>query len=157
MKYCEKCGTKLVDEALFCSKCGNRVATPEVEEPVQEEASVKPVMEEAPAENSQPVKKTRKATPIHEQKIKEFLPVTLALIVASIIIWIINSVGSLSGVAKIAPLLIFMMLSVFLAVMSMIRGVKTLLRAKYLIGVLSLVLFVLLFTCFIIDFVFLVG
>ena len=29
MKYCRKCGTKMSDDALFCSKCGGKVIEPE--------------------------------------------------------------------------------------------------------------------------------
>lgn len=158
MKYCTKCSAPMNDDALFCPKCGNKV------EEVKEENFVLPtVEEEKPVEE----KETPQVNPnakvkgqrvsIHEQKVSSFLPVPLALIACSIAIWIINTVGNTSGITRIFPLLIFMFLSGFLSVMSMIRAVKTLKRKIYFKAALSFVLFALLVTCLIIDFVFLVN
>ena len=151
MKYCEKCGAEMNDDALFCSKCGAKVEVKQEEKPAEESTpEVEQVKESAPKQ------KIKQKTAIHEQKVKEFLPVSAALIVCSIIIWIINSVGHLTGIAHVMPLLIFMLLSGFLAAISMIRAVKTLRRKIYFNSVLSFVLFALLLTCLIIDFVILI-
>ena len=156
MKYCTKCGAQMNDDALFCPKCGTKFEEV-IEESNQEAIEEKPV---APEETSKPkpnAKVKGKATPLHEQKVKEFLPVPLALIGCSIALWIINAVGSPTGIVKIMPLLLFMMLSIFLGVMSLIRGIKTINRKIYFNAALSFTLLVLLFTCLIIDFVFLIG
>lgn len=175
MKYCTKCGQELNDDALFCSRCGAKVEEVKeekvtdifVEKPAEEEEKPAPV-EEKPvvveeAIKEEPVKvakpNARVKGPrlsIHEQPIKSFLPAPLALIVCSIAIWIINAVGNTSGIGRVLPLLLFMFLSGFFAVMSMIRAVKTIKRQLYFKAALSFVLFALLVTCFIIDFVFLV-
>ena len=158
MKYCTKCGAPMNDDALFCPKCGNKV------EEVKEENFVLPTVEEekpveekeAPQANPNAKVKGQRVS-IHEQKVSSFLPVPLALIACSIAIWIINTVGNTSGITRIFPLLLFMFLSGFLSVMSMIRAVKTLKRKIYFKAALSFVLFALLVTCLIIDFVFLVN
>lgn len=35
--YCPKCGTENADDAIFCSKCGNKLVTVTSEEPTQTE------------------------------------------------------------------------------------------------------------------------
>lgn len=154
MKYCRNCGSPMNDEDLFCSKCGTRVNEP-IEESNNQEVYEEPIFEEEVEEVT--TSSTKKGTALHEQKVKEFLPVPLALIGCSIILWIINSVGNTSGIARIMPLLIFMALSGFLGALSMIRAVKTFNRKIYFNAALSFVLFILLVTCLIIDFVFLVN
>ena len=142
------------DDALFCPKCGTKV-----EEVVEEKITPQPVEEKQTPNEEVPktnVKIKGQRVSIHEQPVKQFLPVPLALIGCSIALWIINTVGNTSGSTRIFPLLLFMFLSGFLAVMSMIRAVKTLNRKIYFKAALSFVLFALLVTCFIIDFVFLV-
>ena len=154
MKYCTKCGAQMNDDALFCPKCGSKV-----EEVVEEKITSQPV-EEKQAPNEKAPKTNAKIkgqrVSIHEQPVKQFLPVPLALIACSIALWIINAVGNTSGIGRIFPLLIFMFLSGFLSVMSMIRAVKTLKRKIYFKAALSFVLFALLVTCLIIDFVYLI-
>lgn len=155
MKYCTKCGAPMNDDALFCPKCGTKV-----EEVVKNNAD-QVAIEEKPIEtNEQPEKNKGKIKgqkiPLHEQKVSSFLPVPLALIACSIALWIINAVGNTSGFTRVFPLLLFMGLSVFLSVMSMIRAVKTLNRKIYFKSALSFVLFALLLTCIVIDFIFLI-
>ncbi len=155
MKYCTKCGAPMNDDALFCPKCGTKV-----EEIVEEKVAPQSV-EEKPVANQEPPKTNAKVkgarVSIHEQPVKQFLPVPLALIGCSIALWIINAVGNTSGITRIMPLLIFMFLSGFLGVMSLIRGIKTINRKLYFKAALSFVLFALLVTCLIIDFIFLVN
>ena len=155
MKYCTKCGAPMNDDALFCPKCGTKV-----EEVIEEKSTTQPVeeksapKEEAPKTNAK-VKGARVS--IHEQTVKQFLPVPLALIGCSIALWIVNAIGNTSGITRVMPLLLFMFLSGFLSVMSMIRAIKTLKRQLYFKAALSFVLFALLVTCLIIDFIFLVN
>ena len=166
MKYCTKCGAPMNDDALFCPKCGTKVEEvieeKVVPQPVEEKPAEKPV-EEKPVANQEPPKTNANAKvkgarlSIHEQPVKQFLPVPLALIGCSIALWIINAVGNTSGITRVMPLLIFMFLSGFLGVMSLIRGIKTINRKLYLKAALSFVLFALLVTCLIIDFIFLVN
>lgn len=154
MKYCTKCGAQMNDDALFCPKCGTKV-----EEVIEEKSTTQPTIEkpttneEAPKTNAK-VKGARVS--IHEQPVKQFLPVPLALIGCSIALWIVNAVGNTSGITRVFPLLLFMFLSGFLGVMSLIRGIKTIKRQLYFKSALSFVLFALLVTCLIIDFVFLI-
>ena len=35
MKYCENCGAKLEDDALFCGECGAKVEKKTMEQPTQ--------------------------------------------------------------------------------------------------------------------------
>ena len=166
MKYCTKCGAPMNDDALFCPKCGSKVEEvieeKVVPQPVEEKPAEKPV-EEKPVANQEPPKTNANAKvkgarlSIHEQPVKQFLPVPLALIGCSIALWIINALGNTSGITRIMPLLIFMFLSGFLGVMSLIRGIKTINRKLYFKAALSFVLFALLVTCLIIDFIFLVN
>lgn len=155
MKYCTKCGAPMNDDALFCPKCGTKV-----EEVIEEKSSTQPVEEKsvpnegAPKTNAK-VKGARVS--IHEQPVKQFLPLPLALIVCSIALWIVNAVGNTSGITRVMPLLIFMLLSGFLGVMSLIRAINTIKRQLYFKSALSFVLFALLVTCLIIDFIFLVN
>ena len=157
MKYCTKCGAPMNDDALFCPKCGTKV------EEVVEEKVAPQLVEEKPVANQEPPKTNANAKvkgarlSIHEQPVKQFLPVPLALIGCSIALWIINALGNTSGITRIMPLLIFMFLSGFLGVMSLIRGIKTINRKLYFKAALSFVLFALLVTCLIIDFIFLVN
>lgn len=142
------------DDALFCPKCGTKV-----EEVIEEKSTTQPVEEksapneEAPKANAR-VKGARIS--VHEQPVKQFLPVPLALIGCSIALWIVNAVGNTSGITRVMPLLIFMFLSGFLGVMSLIRAIKTIKRQLYFKFALSLVLFILLVTCLIIDFIYLI-
>lgn len=147
MKYCTKCGAQMDDDALFCPKCGTKV-----EEVAEDKPAPQPV-EESPKTNAK-VKGARVS--IHEQTVKQFLPLPLALIACSIALWIINAVGNTSGIARVMPLLLFMFLSGFLGVMSLIRAIKTMKMQLYFKSALSFVLFALLVTCLIIDFVFLI-
>lgn len=109
--------------------------------------------------NTNDGKKIKKRVSIHEQKIKEFLPIALAIIGCSIIFWMIDQLAPLdpTAITRIFPYLIFLFITIFNAVMSMIRAVKTLKRKIYLKSVLSFVLFGLLVTCALIDFIFLVN
>jgi len=155
MKYCTKCGAQMNDDALFCPKCGTKV-----EEVIEKQSAPRPTEdktffnEETPKTNAK-VKGARLS--VHEQPVKQFLPVPLALIVCSIALWIVNAVGNTSGITRVMPLLIFMFLSGFLGVMSLIRAIKTIKRQLYFKSALSFVLFALLVTCLIIDFIFLVN
>ncbi|MBQ7996026.1 MAG: zinc-ribbon domain-containing protein [Bacilli bacterium] len=166
MKYCTKCGAPMGDDALFCPKCGTKVEEVVIEKPAPQPAEEKPTeqpKQEKPVANQESPKTNANAkikgarVPIHEQPVKQFLPVPLALIGCSIALWIINAVGNTSGITRIMPLLIFMFLSGFLGVMSLVRAIKTIKRQIYFKAALSFVLFVLLVTCFIIDFVFLIN
>ena len=154
MKYCTKCGAQMNDDALFCPKCGTKV-----EEIVEDKIAPQPV-EEKPVINEETPKTNAKIkgqrVSIHEQPVKQFLPLPLVLIGCSIALWIINTVGNTSGITRVMPLLIFMFLSGFLGVMSLIRAIKTIKRQLYFKSALSFVLFALLVTCLIIDFVFLI-
>ena len=104
-------------------------------------------------------KKTKKRVSIHEETIKQFLPVPLVLIGCTIIFWIIDKCAPLNptAITRIFPLLLFMFISIFYSVMSMIRAIKTLNRKLYLKSALAFVLFGLLVTCALIDFIFLVN
>ena len=165
MKYCTKCGAKMNDDAIFCSKCGAKfddVVGPSNYQTAEEGPAVnqeppKPAVNQEPPKPAESAKAKEPRAPLYEQKVRAFLPVPLALIGCSIVIWIIDSVGNTSGITRILPLIIFMLLSAFLAVMSMIRAVKTLNRKIYFKSALSFVLFALLVTCLIIDFVFLIN
>ena len=166
MKYCTKCGAPMNDDALFCPKCGARVEEvveekvapqPVEEKPTEQPIQEKPVANQEPPKTNANVKVKGARLSIHEQPVKQFLPVPLALIGCSIALWIINALGNTSGITRIMPLLIFMFLSGFLGVMSMIRAIKTIKRQLYFKAALSFVLFALLVTCFIIDFIFLVN
>lgn len=143
------------DDALFCPKCGTKV-----EEVIEKQPTPQPVEDkssfyvETPKTNAK-VKGQRVS--VHEQPVKQFLPLPLALIGCSIALWIVNAVGNTSGITRVMPLLIFMFLSGFLGVMSLIRAIKTIKRQLYFKSALSLVLFILLVTCLIIDFIFLIN
>lgn len=155
MKYCAKCGAPMNDDALFCSKCGAKF-----EEVVEQKQEEKPVANEQQVVQEQPSGKRvvkRAATPIYEQKIREFAPMSIAIVVCSMAMWILNATLHPSGITKVMPLLLFMLFCALYAVMSMVRAVKTLTRKMYLKSVLSFVFFGLLFVCFIINFVFLVS
>ena len=179
MKYCENCGAQMNDNALFCSQCGHKVQEikqeapkeevkveeikveeTKVEQPVvKEEAKVEPEIkaQEAPAQEAQPAKAARKAPPIYEQKVREFLPISLVIIGCSIIFWIVDKFGHPTGITRIFPYLIFMLITIFYSVLSMMRAVKTLNRKMYFKAGLSFALFGLLVPCAFIDFIFLVS
>lgn len=157
MKYCTKCGAPMGDDALFCPKCGAKVEEVVIEKPAPQSVEEKPASNEETPKTNANVKVKGARLSIHEQPVKQFLPVPLALIGCSIALWIINAVGNTSGITRIMPLLIFMFLSGFLGAMSLIRGIKTIKRKLYFKAALSFVLFVLLVTCLIIDFIFLVN
>ena len=142
------------DDALFCPKCGTKVEEVVEDKPAPQPATEKPVINEETPKTNAKVKGARVS--IHEQPVKQFLPVPLALIGCSIALWIINAVGNTSGFTRAFPLLLFMFLSGFLSVMSMIRAIKTIKRQLYFKSALSFVLFALLVTCLIIDFIFLI-
>lgn len=153
MKYCTKCGAQMNDDALFCSKCGAKVEEGAEQQPAS-------VAEAPKVEPSKPVKTRTRAqiqrVPLEEQSEKQFLPVPLALLGCSIVIWIINGVASTSGITRIMPLVLFMLLSGFFGAMSIIRALKTYKKELYFRAALAFVLFILLVTSFIIDFVFLI-
>ena len=166
MKFCTKCGAPMGDDALFCPKCGAKVEEvveekvapqPVEEKPTEQPIQEKPVANQEPPKTNANVKVKGARLSIHEQPVKQFLPVPLALIGCSIALWIINALGNTSGITRIMPLLIFMFLSGFLGVMSLIRAIKTIKRQLYFKAALSFVLFALLVTCLIIDFIFLVN
>lgn len=151
MKFCTKCGAPMNDDALFCPKCGTKV-----KEVIEEKSTTQPIEEKsAPYEETPKInaKVNGARVSIHEQPVKQFLPAPLALIGCSIVLWIVNAVGNTSGITRVMPLLIFMLLSGFLSVMSMIRAIETLKRQLYFKSALSFVLFALLVTCLIIDFI----
>ena len=152
MKYCIKCGAELPDGAMFCPKCGEKVSQVENNNKKQE------ILHQT-STNSLPnnSKTTIKAKPIEEQKAKEFLPPPLALIACSIIVWILNGTVGPSGIAKIMPLILFVLLSGFFSAIQIYRAIKTYKKEMYFEACLSLVLGVLLFVCLIMNFIFLVS
>ena len=165
MKYCTKCGAPMNDDALFCPQCGTKVVEVFVEqksEPINEQtvaeeprvfegSNEQPAVAQTQNGDSLEKKKTKERTPLYEQSLKEILPVPIALIVCSIALWIVIAVGNPTGITRIFPLLLFMLISALLSAMSMIRAVKSLTRKLYFKSVLSFVLFGLLVTCFFID------
>ncbi len=85
------------------------------------------------------------------------MPPPLALIVGSIVLWILNATLYPTGIAKVGPLLIFMLIPGVFGAISMVRAIKCLTRKIYYKSVLSFVFFGLLVACFFIDFVVLVS
>ena len=147
MKYCTECGAAMNDDDLFCPKCGAKVDETALE-------TTSPSPKEAAKPNAK-IKGAR--VPLEEQKVKEFLPLPLALIACSIAIWIVDAIASLTGIPKIMPLIIFILLSGLLGGMSLARAIKTLRKQNYFNSALSFVLFALLAVCLIVDFTFLLG
>lgn len=130
------------------------------EKTVNENNSKNPEINDVKEElNTNSGKKTKQRVAIHEQKVKDFLPVSLIIIGGSIILWIINKMipHNFSVFADVFPFLLFLFMTIAYSVMSMIRAIKTLKRKIYFISVLSFVIFGLLVTCAIIDFIFLVN
>lgn len=130
------------------------------EKTVNENSSKNPEINDVKEEpNINSGKKTKQRVAIHEQKVKDFLPVSLIIIGGSIILWIINKMipHDFSVFADLFPFLLFLFMTIAYSVMSMIRAIKTLKRKIYFISVLSFVIFGLLVTCAIIDFIFLVN
>ena len=152
MKYCQKCGAKMDDDALFCPKCGTKVSEIVEDEPKKEE---QPVVAEEVTEKKQTKKAA--ATPLYDQKMMEIIPMPIAVIVCSIVMWIITVTLHPTGIMHIMPLLLFMLFCVLYCVMNMVRAIKCLIRKMFLKAVLSFVFFGLLFTCLIINFAFLVA
>lgn len=153
MKYCTKCGAKMNDDALFCPKCGTKVEEVVNEKPSEQPVEEKPVVNNEVPQNNANAKIKGKAIPLYEQKVRDIILLPIVIIVCSIALWIVNAVGHPTGVGKVFPLFIFIGISAFYAVMSMIRAVKTLTRKIYFKSVLSFVFFGLLFVCIIIDIV----
>ncbi len=148
---------KTVNEA---SKENIKETAVEEKEKVAEENTTKEtVIEEHKEIQANNGKKTKKRVSIHEETIKQFLPVPLVLIGCTIVFWIIDKKAPLdpTAITRIFPLLLFMFISIFYSVMSMIRAIKTLKRKIYLKSALAFVLFGLLVTCALIDFIFLVN
>lgn len=140
------------DDALFCSKCGTKVSEPDFSnstEPVNQAPQANEAPNETPAQN----KPIKQKYALHEQKIREFLPVSLAIIVASIILWIIDSTLHPTGIGHTLPFLNFLLFTGVYSPLQMVRAIKTLNRKMYFKSILSFVLFGLLVTCFIIDFI----
>lgn len=54
MKFCENCGVKLADDAVFCEECGTKQA------PAQKEAIVEPVVQTEHETSEQPIAPTPK-------------------------------------------------------------------------------------------------
>ena len=102
MKYCTNCGAKMEDEALFCSKCGTKAA-PIIEEK-KESYEEDQVVEETPKKPNKAVKGPAK--PLHEEKLKEFLPVSLVVIAATILLWIIQNLVHPTDILRVMPLII---------------------------------------------------
>ncbi len=147
MKYCTKCGAQMSDDALFCPKCGTKAAmiTEEHNEPVKEE----PIVEEAP-------KKTRKyikspAKPLHEQTLKEFLPMSLAIIVCTLVFWIVQGLVHPTGILRIMPFIVFLLIGGSYGVVNIRRAMQCYKKEIYFNAALSLVLAVILITCSIVD------
>ena len=166
MKYCVKCGQQMDDEALFCPRCGTKAASinqqenPVVEE-TQEVEKQEGIEETAQVKEEQnknaKVKTARKATPLHEQKVKEFLPVAIAAIVCSIAMWILQATLSPTGIFKVMPLLIFALLDTLFGVLNLVRAIQCLNRKNFFIAALSFVLATLLFICSIVNLIFLMS
>ena len=143
MKYCKNCGAPIDDNALFCSNCGTKI-----EENNEQKTEVK----ETPNNNVKGQK-----VPLYEQEVKNFLPFPLGIIGFSLIMWIINGVANTSGILKIMPLLVLVFLSGAFAATSIMRMLQTYKRQMYFKSALSLMLSVLLVTCLIVNFVYLMS
>lgn len=153
MKYCTKCGTPMPDDACFCPKCGTKVAeiVEQENEPIKEER----VVQETPKKANKNVKSPAK--PLHEQNLKDFLPLSLIVIIGSLALWIVQSLAHPTGILRVMPLIIFMIPSVSYGAMNLIRAIKCYKLQSYYKAALSLVLSGLLITCLIIDFIRLIG
>ena len=153
MKYCTKCGAQMVDEARFCPKCGNKVA--EITEQAYEPSQQEPVVQESPKTANKNVKSPAK--PLHEQTLKDFLPLSLVIVICTFALWIVQSLAHPTGILRVMPLIIFMIPSATYGAMNLIRAVKCYKLQSYYKAALSLVLSGLLITCLIIDFIRLIG
>ena len=153
MKYCTKCGAQMVDEARFCPKCGNKVA--EITEQAYEPSQQEPVVKEAPKTANKNVKSPAK--PLHEQTLKDFLPLSLIVIIGSLALWIIQSLSHPDGILRVMPLIIFMIPSGAYGAMNLMRAIKCYKLQSYYKAALSFVLSGLLITCLIIDLIRLIG
>ena len=153
MKYCTNCGAKMEDEALFCSKCGTKAA-PIIEEK-KESYEEDQVVEETPKKPNKAVKGPAK--PLHEEKLKEFLPVSLVVIAATILLWIIQNLVHPTDILRVMPLIIFTIIGGFYGILNLLRAKQCYKRQIYFKAALSLVLAVVLFTCTIIDLITLIG
>ena len=153
MKYCTKCGAQMVDEALFCPRCGTKVASipEENKEPVYEE----PVSQETPKKANKAVK--GRAKPAYEQTLKEFLPLSLVIFVGHLALWIVQALAHPTGILSFMPLIIFTLTGVTYGITNISRAFKCYKRQIYFKAALSLVLSVVLFTCAIIDVIKLIG
>ena len=153
MKYCTKCGAQMVDDALFCPRCGTRVAPmpEENKEPVYEE----PVSQEAPKKANKAVK--GQAKPAYEQTLKEFLPVSLVIFVCTLALWIVQALAHPTDILRFMPLIIFTLIGGTYGFLNFSRALQCYKRQIYFKAALSLVLSVALFTCVIINIIKLIG
>ena len=143
----------MVDEARFCPKCGNKVA--EITEQAYEPSQQEPVVQEVPKTAKKNVKSPAK--PLHEQTLKDFLPLSLIVIIGSLALWIVQSLAHPDGILRAMPLIIFMIPSGAYGAMNLIRAIKCYKLQSYYKAALSLVLSGLLITCLIIDVIRLIG
>ncbi len=156
MKFCTKCGTKMDDDALFCPKCGTRAAP--IEENKSEVVEERLAVQQRPAAQETPKNgKARKqeAKPIYEQSVKEIIPPPIALVVCSMIMWILNATMHPTGISHYLPLILFCFMCVAFGVVNLVRGIKTATRNIYLKCALSFVMFGLLAVCAVINVIFL--
>jgi len=153
MKYCTKCGAQMVDDALFCPRCGTRVApiVEENKEPVYEE----PVSQEAPKKANKAVK--GQAKPAYEQTLKEFLPISLVIFVCQLALWIVQALAHPTDILRFMPLIIFTLIGGTYGFLNFSRALQCYKRQIYFKAALSLVLSVALFTCVIINIIKLIG
>ena len=141
------------DDARFCPKCGTKVAeiVGQENEPIKEER----VVQETPKKANKNVKSPAK--PLHEQNLKDFLPLSLAVIIGSLALWIVQSLAHPDGILRVMPLIIFMIPSGAYGAMNLVRAIKCYKLQSYYKAALSFVLSGLLITCLIIDLIRLIG
>ena len=143
----------MVDEALFCPRCGTKVVSipEENKEPVYEE----PVSQEAPKKANKAVK--GQAKPAYEQTLKEFLPISLVIFVCQLALWIVQALAHPTDILRFMPLIIFTLIGGTYGFLNFSRALQCYKRQIYFKAALSLVLSVALFTCVIINIIKLIG
>jgi hypothetical protein len=91
------------------------------------------------------------------KRVSIFFLFPLIIIAGSIDVWLIASLAGGSGITRIMPLVVFIILSGGFVVISMMRAIKTWKKQIYFNATLSFVLFALLATCVIIHFIYFIN